>query len=203
MSESSLSSAAKSCGSCRSAIRWESPWTSAQVAVTNTNLAGFQTLNTETRDAQLEWQGTPPAWLNGVLLRTGPAKFEVGKTAFRHLFDGLAMLHRFAFAGGGVRYANRFLQSAAYREAIARNAIARDEFATNRAGPLGSLFATRLTGKQTDNGNVNVIALRPRHSGLDGIAAPAADRCENARNPLPVRMVRRTHEPGHDRASAL
>jgi beta,beta-carotene 9',10'-dioxygenase len=62
------------------------------------------------------------------------------------------------FAGGQVRYANRFLQSGAYLDAIARNAIARDEFATNRAGPLGSLFATRVTGKQTDNGNVNVLA---------------------------------------------
>ena len=58
-----------------------------------------------TRNTELEWQGTPPAWLSGVLLRTGPAKFEVGNTAYRHWFDGLAMLHRFAFAGalGGTR----------------------------------------------------------------------------------------------------
>jgi beta,beta-carotene 9',10'-dioxygenase len=126
--------------------------------MTNKNLAGFQTLGTETREAELNWQGTPPAWLNGVLLRTGPAKFEVGATAYRHWFDGLAMLHRFVFAGGRVRYANRFLQSGAYRDAMALNAIARNEFATNRAGLLGSLFATRLTGKSSDNGNVNVLA---------------------------------------------
>ena len=127
--------------------------------MTNTNSAGFQTLNTETRDAELEWHGTPPAWLNGVLLRNGPAKFEAGETAYRHWFDGLAMLHRFAFAGGRVRYANRFLQSTAYREAIAHNSIARDEFATNRAGSFWSHLAGRLTGELgIDNANVNVIA---------------------------------------------
>jgi carotenoid cleavage dioxygenase-like enzyme len=120
-------------------------------------LAGFKTLDTETPGVELAWQGTPPPWLNGVLLRTGPAKFEAGATAYRHWFDGLAMLHRFAFAGGKVRYANRFLQSGDYRDTVKHNAIARDEFATNRAGLLGSLFATRLTGKSSDNGNVNVL----------------------------------------------
>jgi beta,beta-carotene 9',10'-dioxygenase len=99
-------------------------------------LSGLETLNCETHNTELEWRGTPPAWLSGVLLRTGPAKFEVGNTAYRHWFDGLAMLHRFAFAGGRVRYTNRFLQSGAYRDAIAQNTIARDEFSTNGAGSL-------------------------------------------------------------------
>jgi beta,beta-carotene 9',10'-dioxygenase len=120
-------------------------------------LAGFRTLDTETPGVELEWRGTPPAWLNGALLRTGPAKFEIGGATYKHWFDGLAMLHRFSFAGGRVRYANHFLQSGAYRDTIVRNAVARNEFATNRTGPLGSLFATRLTGKSTDNGNVNVL----------------------------------------------
>jgi hypothetical protein len=44
--------------------------------MTNTYLAGFQTLDRETSSAELDWQGTTAVWLNGVLLRTGPAKFE-------------------------------------------------------------------------------------------------------------------------------
>ena len=67
--------------------------------MTNTYLAGFQTLDRETSGAELDWQGTPPVWLNGVLLRTGPAKFEARAAAYRHWFDGLAMLHRFSFGG--------------------------------------------------------------------------------------------------------
>jgi beta,beta-carotene 9',10'-dioxygenase len=121
-------------------------------------LAGFKTLKAESQGVDLAWQGTPPSWLNGVLLRTGPAKFEVGAAAYHHWFDGLANLHRFAFEGHHVRYANRFLHSSAYRDAIVHNAIANDEFATNRAGPVWSSFFARLTGKPTDNGNVNVLA---------------------------------------------
>ena len=46
----------------------------------------------------------------GSLLRTGPAKWEVGSSSMNHWFDGFAMLHRFSFAGGEVSYANRFLR---------------------------------------------------------------------------------------------
>jgi hypothetical protein len=38
--------------------------------MTKTYLAGFQTLDRETSGAELDWQGAPPAWPNGVLLRT-------------------------------------------------------------------------------------------------------------------------------------
>jgi beta,beta-carotene 9',10'-dioxygenase len=117
--------------------------------------AGFKTLDAETQGTDLAWQGTPPPWLNGVLLRTGPAKFEVGADAYKHWFDGLAMLHRFAFEGT-VRYTSLFLRSGAYRNAIALNTI--DEFATNRDGSVWSKIFARLTGKLTDNGNVNVLA---------------------------------------------
>jgi beta,beta-carotene 9',10'-dioxygenase len=62
--------------------------------MTKTYLAGFQTLDRETSGAELDWQGAPPAWPNGVLLRTGPAKFEAGAAAYRHWFDGLDAGHR-------------------------------------------------------------------------------------------------------------
>lgn len=127
--------------------------------MTSKILAGFETLDAETTEVELNWQGDPPEWLNGALLRTGPAKFEVGITPYRHWFDGLAMLHRFAFGGGRVRYTNLFLQSVAYREAIANNAISRDEFATNRPGSYLSGLIARLSGQLgSDNNNVNVIA---------------------------------------------
>ena len=51
---------------------------------------------------------------------TGPAKFEVGDKKYNHWFDGLAMLHKFAFAAGRVSYANRYLRSRAYEEAMAK-----------------------------------------------------------------------------------
>src|SRR5262245_45773267 len=91
---------------------------------------GFTSLEGEVVLDALEQKGTIPEWLGGSLLRVGPAKFEVGPTAYAHWFDGLSMLHRFSFDGGRVSYANRFLESVAYREAMARGRIAVREFAT-------------------------------------------------------------------------
>ena len=98
---------------------------------------GFDSLEEETRLDGLPIQGRLPAWLQGSLIRTGPAKWEVGDRAMNHWFDGLAMLHRFSFAGGEVSYASRFLETRAYRAARDRGEIAYSEFATD---PCRSLF---------------------------------------------------------------
>jgi beta,beta-carotene 9',10'-dioxygenase len=85
---------------------------------------GFSTLDKET-NLDDPVRGTVPPWLTGTLLRTAPAKFEVGEQGYNHWFDGLAMLHKFAFTGGRVAYANRYLPSRSYLEAIATDRISR------------------------------------------------------------------------------
>jgi len=64
---------------------------------------GFRSSLTEEtpEPVTLEISGTLPSWLEGALLRTGPSKFEVEARTSNHWFDGLAMLHRFAFAQAG------------------------------------------------------------------------------------------------------
>src|SRR2546425_763787 len=84
------------------------------VGINGGHRLGFQTLERETVIDSLRVGGSLPEWLTGPLLRTGPAKFEVGARSYRHWFDGLAMLHRFSFDGSTVSYANRFVQSRAY-----------------------------------------------------------------------------------------
>jgi carotenoid cleavage dioxygenase-like enzyme len=60
---------------------------------------GFRSLTEETPEpVTLEVGGTLPSWLEGALLRTVPSKFEVGARTYNHWFDGLARVHRFAFA---------------------------------------------------------------------------------------------------------
>ena len=98
---------------------------------------GFPTLTSEVNAQHLPIRGTFPEWLTGALIRTGPAKFEVGEHPFHHWFDGLAMLHRFAFAGGRVVYLNRYLRSQAYNQATVSGVISRREFATD---PCRTLF---------------------------------------------------------------
>ena len=122
--------------------------------------AGFRSLTREIEaPVPLSVTGALPVWLEGTLLRTGPSKFEVGNRSYHHWFDGLAMLHRFAFAQGRVTYANRFLESEAFRAAQATGKIAYAEFATDPCRTLFGRVAALFDPKLTDNGNVNVIGL--------------------------------------------
>jgi len=119
--------------------------------------AGFRSLTREIADpVPLPIAGTLPSWLTGTLLRTGPSKFEVGDRTYNHWFDGLAMLHRFAFAGGAVTYANRFLESKAYRAAASTGRISYGEFATDPCRTLFARVAAIFFPKLTDNCCVNI-----------------------------------------------
>jgi beta,beta-carotene 9',10'-dioxygenase len=120
---------------------------------------GFTTLGSETSIDALPVRGTLPAWLAGTLVRTGPARFEVGDSRYNHWFDGLAMLHAFAFVHGRVSYRNRYLRSQAYEEAMAAGRIRRAEFATDPCRTLFERVASWFSPKLTDNGCVNVVEL--------------------------------------------
>ena len=119
---------------------------------------GFRSLESETRaPAPLRIEGALPAWLQGMLLRTGPAKFEVGDRTYNHWFDGLAMLHRFAFAKGAVTYASRFLEGNAFNAAERTDKISYAEFATDPCRTLFGRVAAWFDPKFTDNCCVNVM----------------------------------------------
>lgn len=118
---------------------------------------GFRSLTTEIPEpVPLQVRGTLPPWLEGTLLRTGPSQFEVGNRTYNHWFDGLAMLHRFAFSQGRVTYANRFLQSDAFTAAARTGEITYAEFATDPCRTLFGRVAAIFDPKLTDNCCVNV-----------------------------------------------
>jgi beta,beta-carotene 9',10'-dioxygenase len=134
-----------------------------ETSVTHDLTAGFDTLDRETRVDSLPVEGRIPNWLQGSLVRTGPAKWEVGQQTMRHWFDGFAMLHRFGIADGQVSYANRFLETKAYRAAEEKGEIVYSEFATD---PCRSLFArvfAMFSPKLSDNANVNLVKLGERY----------------------------------------
>jgi beta,beta-carotene 9',10'-dioxygenase len=144
--------------------------------------AGFGSLEHETVVEELPLRGELPVWLSGSLLRTGPAKFEVGSQRMRHWFDGLAMLHRFTIDGGRVSYGNRFLRSRSYQAAREQGRIAYGEFASD---PCRSLFKRVQTlfsePSLSDNANVNVSRLGERFIAM-------------TETPLPVQFDARTLE---------
>jgi beta,beta-carotene 9',10'-dioxygenase len=133
---------------------------------------GFESLADEVRIDRLPLEGRLPEWLQGSLVRTGPAKWEVGSQTMRHWFDGLAMLHRFGIANGEVSYANRFLQTKAYRAADEKGEIVYSEFATD---PCRSLFArvfSVFSPKLTDNANVSLVKLGERYISMTETPIP-------------------------------
>ncbi|WEX74369.1 carotenoid oxygenase family protein [Sinorhizobium numidicum] len=120
---------------------------------------GFADLEREVAVETLPVTGAIPSWLSGALLRTGPAKFDLGRQTLNHWFDGLAMLHRFAFNDGQVAYANRFVRSANYREQRRTGRLSRGEFASDPCRTLFGRVLSKFVSKPTDNCNVSVNAL--------------------------------------------
>jgi beta,beta-carotene 9',10'-dioxygenase len=139
---------------------------------------GFVTLELETRIESLPLRGKLPPWLEGSLIRTGPAKWEVGDRAMNHWFDGLAMLHRFSFADGTVSYANRFLETRAYRATRARGQLSYREFATDPCRSLFQRITTIFSSGFTDNANVNLVKLGERFISMTETPLPVLFDCD-------------------------
>lgn len=49
----------------------------------------------------LWYEGTFPEWLEGTLIRNGPGLYTFGETEMKHVFDGMALLHRFQITDNG------------------------------------------------------------------------------------------------------
>jgi len=133
---------------------------------------GFDSLEHETETTDLPLQGQLPPWLQGSLIRTGPAKWEVGERTMNHWFDGLAMLHRFSISGGSVSYASRFLQGKAYRAAEEKGEISYSEFATDPCRSLFQRVTAMFSPKLTDNANVNLAKLGERFIAMTETPIP-------------------------------
>lgn len=117
---------------------------------------GLRSFHREGWYTHLPVEGVIPPWLEGTLVRNGPAQFEVGSERYNHWFDGLAMLHAFTFDHGKVHYRNRFLRSLSYTQARASGRISRAEFATDPCFTLFGRVMATFRPPITDNANVNV-----------------------------------------------
>ncbi|XP_055953298.1 beta,beta-carotene 15,15'-dioxygenase-like [Argiope bruennichi] len=107
-------------------------------------------------------QGEIPKWLKGSLIRVGSGLLEVGPDRYNHVFDGLALMHKFSFNDGHVTYQNRFLRSDAYKTNMKHNRIVVNEFATagipDPCKTIFQRFASLFNFEDlTDNDLVNII----------------------------------------------
>lgn len=139
---------------------------------------GFRSLTDERDALELPVDESLPTWLDGVLFRNGPGRFEVGGRALAHWFDGLAMVRRFGFEEGSVTYTNRFLRTDAFERTQNGSRVTMPEFGTGPRGLLSGLL-DRLVPTPTDNTNVNVQRVgqemiarteTPRYTAFDPVS---------------------------------
>jgi carotenoid cleavage dioxygenase-like enzyme len=123
--------------------------------VSNPATPGLRTQHEE-RAVDLPVEGTLPGWLEGVYLANGPGAFEAGETALRHWFDPFAMVRRFAFADGSIRYRNRFVDSADRRHATAGKGVRTPFPGTPPDRSLPVRLYQTLTGVFPDNPVIGV-----------------------------------------------
>ncbi len=124
--------------------------------MTDSDSVGFRSVESEYHDYCPPVDGTIPSWLSGTLIRNGPGLFSVGERRVNHWFDGLAMLRRYRFERGAVRYTNRFLRTEAYADATAGRLTG--QFGTDTRGWRRLTDSIRAFGlpEPTDNTNVHV-----------------------------------------------
>lgn len=131
------------------------------------DLLGYTSLKREVQIEALEIRGSIPDWLNGTLLRNGPALFELPKFKITHFFDGFGMLHCFTFANGKVSYRNRFLRSNFYNNSIEAGTITSAwGFATDPCWGFFRKLVSFFIDTPYDNGCVNVSRLADRFVAL-------------------------------------
>lgn len=144
---------------------------------------GFADQTREISVPSLEVEGVIPGWLSGTLLRNGPARFSLEDRTLNHWFDGFAMLHKFDIADGHVSYANRLLDSPAYRAAKSGK-MKYAEFATDPCRSLFKRIAQVFTGSPSGGGaNANV-----------SIGRIAGEWVAQTETPLPVAFDKDTLE---------
>ncbi|WP_238477452.1 carotenoid oxygenase family protein [Natranaeroarchaeum sulfidigenes] len=127
---------------------------------------GFRTLTTELHDHRPTIEGEIPGWLSGTLVRNGPGRFDIGEHRVNHWFDGLAMLRRYAFENGALRYSNRFLRTEAYGDAM--DGRLTGQFGTDTRGWRRIVETIRSLGlpEPTDNANVHVAEVDGEYVAL-------------------------------------
>lgn len=136
----------------------------------------LQDLNEEISIENLPFRGKIPMWIEGTLIRNGPAKFHFGTQTISHWFDGLAMLHAFSFGQNKVSYRNKFLRSDAYFHAIENKDLRFMGFAQDPCKSvfkrLFSYFLPSLTHTIVQNANVNVMRIAQNYVALTETPLP-------------------------------
>ncbi len=136
--------------------------------------AGFNSLTQECPKISIACKGTLPTWLQGDLLGTGPAQFELGSTKVKYWFNGLAMLHAFHIQNGNLEYHNKFLESEYYKRSIKNGKFDRSMSTEKPKGFFSRLAGAMNSSDPYDNGTIAVTKLHNTFFALTETPLPVA-----------------------------
>ncbi|CAL8110500.1 unnamed protein product [Orchesella dallaii] len=103
-------------------------------------------------------KGIIPSWLQGELIRVGPGIHKIGSDEYRHIFDGLAILHKFSILNGKTYYISRALRSDAYKKNMEANRIVVSDFGTHaHADPCQTLFGRLKCDFKSIGSMLNIV----------------------------------------------
>ncbi len=111
------------------------------------------------KETNISIVGEIPIWLNGVYLKNGPGKFDLGQQTLKHWFDGLSLITKFHFINGKVTYESTMQDTKEARYAIKEGKLRSLQFGTQIEQTFLQKLITLLSGanKLGDNTCVNII----------------------------------------------
>ena len=140
-----------------------------EITLGTENYEVFQTAPETSELIKADVTGTIPKWVKGTLLRNAPAKFEFDKQqpkhAFKHWFDGLALLHAFSINEGEVTYKSKYLRTQAFVKGEEQKRPAYTEFSTAKVpDPCENIFSRLFSYftplQRSDNSSVNIVEIQ-------------------------------------------
>ncbi|KAL7044598.1 hypothetical protein ACKWTF_001997 [Chironomus riparius] len=104
-----------------------------------------------------EITGKIPNWIKGSFILNGPGSFKIGDVSLNHVFDGMALLHRFHIENGNITYQCRFIKSEAYEKVKSENRLAFNEFGTTTISNGSFIQKVRAFFSQHDETSDNTL----------------------------------------------
>ncbi|CAG7716213.1 unnamed protein product [Allacma fusca] len=108
--------------------------------------------------------GKIPEWLRGSFIRIGPGKFDIDNFTMNHWFDGYSIMSKFSVTGDTVKFEKKYLQSDAYKRAVAAKRPVLTEFGTRAYSDPNKSLLSRIVSaclpiELTDNDSINLFQL--------------------------------------------
>ncbi|XP_033762708.1 carotenoid isomerooxygenase-like [Pecten maximus] len=154
----------------------------------------FRTNTKELENVPIHFDKPIPRWINGILIRNGPAQFEVGNRSVCHMFDGYGKLYSWQFKGNGtVLFSTKFIKSSFYKKSISQNDISPYLLFGSTEPRFNHLLMLLALWRGMDNMNVNIYRF-PSEGNKQGSFVTLNDVWDNYEiDPVSLRTIGNLH----------